>query len=139
MSEKFIINDGYTRTSRINRIPGIHPEINFEFRPMGLVLRDELRMQVARLSPEKFHPILARALAKHILSWDMTDKGQPLKIDEAAIIKLQPSIHDRLYAIVTGRDSGDLEHAGEGEDMSAEMRALVAQDLVAQQGNLQGG
>lgn len=96
------IDDGYTETQIIREEPGLHPAVRLQFRPLT-------PSEVAQWSQECEHKrgvALKEATAKwmngHIVEWDL-----PKPPETANLLKLRPSLFDRIFNMLWGYAAGD--------------------------------
>jgi hypothetical protein len=113
----FIPRDGYTRKAYIKGIPGITPDVRFEFRPVTVPEQSRLDAvaEAVRLDPSnetkaaKADKVRSEILAPKIQSWDLTDaEGKTPEITPANFLSgVHPRHHYRMCAIINGFDAGD--------------------------------
>lgn len=126
-----LILDGYTRPGYIAKVPYLHPELRFRFRPMLALERDELLTASRRLSPQQFAASMAKAMANRIVEWNLTHDGQPVTISSDNIQRLQPNLFDRLFWIVSGanvvdgRNISDVDPQWDTSEADAESDAAL--------------
>lgn len=101
------IPDGYTRKGFIRGVSRLFPDVKFIYRPILLAERAELNAKLALADAKQVEKLAADAVAKHVVSWDMQHEDNTLPIDAATILRLEPSLFDRLYSIIHGRQAGD--------------------------------
>lgn len=101
--DTLFIEDGYTRDGYIAAMPGIHPSLNFKFRPMLTQERSRL-LQAASLRTDtgEQDEVNAKTIIDHIVSWDA---GQ--KCTAELLLKLQPAISTKLVNIIAGYQASD--------------------------------
>jgi hypothetical protein len=106
------IPDGYTEDGFIAAEPGIHPAVNFTYRPMLHEEVVQVDVEAARKSGSNLPA--ARALAEKLVEWDIVDhKGKPLTIGFEVLSKLRGKLFLKLWAIVAGFRASDDKPANE--------------------------
>ena len=96
------ISDGYTETGFIAAVDGLHGELRFTFRPMLPEEVDEVQAVLDQEHVARSHEIIRGVLVRHIKSWS---DGLPVTADSLRTIR--PSLWNRLYLIVSGRQASD--------------------------------
>lgn len=117
MTLPVVIEDGYTRKSYIDELPGVHGKLYFHWRGTTdderAAYMDALRSCNDRAQQE--HKLAGEALNRHILSWSAGDKNPD------RIRKLQPTLWKRLVGIVLW---GDQAPDGDDPSWDASLRGL---------------
>lgn len=133
------IRDGFTRTSFIKEVPGLHGELRFSYRPMLPEERNALRRVIGEAAGDKGNMLLQAALTKHLVDWNATDdQGDAVKISQDGVRRLPPALYDRLYLIVSGIDASDpLPDATEEEESEYAAMLRKAAETGAAPGDLQ--
>lgn len=102
------IDDGFTRTAKINEEPGLYEEVRFSYRP---ATQAESRVWVekrSRFSPEEIGNLDAEFLAKHITDWNVKNQsGAKVAISKANFLRIQPNLNLRMVHIVGGLSPDD--------------------------------
>ncbi|MCA9013863.1 MAG: hypothetical protein KDA77_00905 [Planctomycetaceae bacterium] len=107
MSAKSYITDGYTEKGLIKEVPKVHGPVRFEFRVMlSDKIRDVLSSWELISSTERTRRIHA-VIMKQVISWDLSEDGEPLKIDSGTLSRLKRNIVERLFNIVMQLDVSD--------------------------------
>lgn len=111
MSSAFL-EDGYTAKGYLKAVPQLYPEVRFTYRP---ILPEQRAAFVEAVRKAKDGPGAERRtaaiLAKHLLTWDVTDsKGDTVSITGDRILRLRWALYDRLVAVVLyGTEGGDVD------------------------------
>lgn len=104
-----LLRDGHTESGCIRPVPGLHAGLRFVYRPMLVEQVGALSVQIEK-RPEAAEQIAAAAIAKQLISWELTDKdGQPLPIKPENLLRLRAPIAYRLRSIVQGLAASDLD------------------------------
>ncbi len=114
LPEEFFINDGYTITATINARPGLHGALTFTYRPATLEEREteySSRGNTARAAVGS----MTRLMAGKIQSWSL----EGVEITAGNLVRLKPSLFDRVFAIVVGLAADD---SGQRVDVEAEAK-----------------
>src|SRR5262245_5279408 len=114
LPDDFFINDGYTVKAAIKARPGLHGELRFTYRPGTLEERETEysgRGQTAKGAIKS----MSELLAKKLEGWSI-DGFEPTA---ANIVKLKPSLFDRLFAVVVGLSPDD---SGQQVDVEADAK-----------------
>lgn len=106
------IPDGYTRRGFLRGIPRLYEDLRFTYRPILLAERSELNSKLALADPKQIEKLAAEAAARHLVSWDLAHDGSVLSITAATLLRLQPSLFDRLYSVLHGRAASDEDSTG---------------------------
>ena len=121
-----IINDGYTEAGYIRGEEGLHGPLSFRYRPMLAEQRDAVDEELIRKKAREGNQLLAAALHKHLVDWDLTDAGgQAAPISLENIRRLRPALFDKLYHIVSGRKSSDADPQATARDESDYVSRLL--------------
>lgn len=104
------IADGYTIEGYLAEVPGLHPELNFEYRPMApadrAVALKDLKKAQESLNPKKSEFVAAEILSKRITDWDLAypeghpKEGEIVEITPENLVCVQSFMADKLFAIV---------------------------------------
>lgn len=102
------IDDGYVEGAYICAEPLVYPALRFEYRPLLQEEQYAYWKQTERLKDMELRKAAADLIAKKLVSWDLkTSKGEPVKIEQANLIRLKIGLFNRLMWIVTGGEAGD--------------------------------
>lgn len=134
--ETFTIEDGYSQSAYIAAVPNLHPALRFKFRPMLTEDRDTITDALQSKNVAETHKTLVGAMVSRVVSWSATNsKGEPLPVDAVSIRRLRPRLFDRMYYIVTGRESGDTDpeqsDAAYRADSDAALQAAIKGTTMA--------
>lgn len=99
------IDDGYTATKTLPAAPGLHPEVQVQYRPCLGRVRTE-HQYAAQTGAEKVAEFEDRLLAKHVTGLN----GE--SIDAAKAGRLKPALRGKLLDLILG-------YAGEDERSDA--------------------
>ncbi|HTI51186.1 MAG TPA: hypothetical protein VL475_09550 [Planctomycetaceae bacterium] len=133
------INDGYTRTGRIDG-SAFHSSVLFEYRPMLPQDRAVLVRRLRQFAPEDEIGIRAaefvvvRELSRRLISWTLLDRsGNPLPITGPTVRAIEPHLLAGIANIILGFQPGDDErHADDERNLIRGTRLLlVAPHLAA--------
>lgn len=122
-------DDGYTESAYIAAVPGIHGEHRVRYRPMTHQQRYVIGSGVRGKSAAESSNLVASAVAGQIVEWDVRDAGGQLHpITPSGAARLKPMLLERLYAIVSGSDSGDVDpnSAADDDALDLELQAVLA-------------
>lgn len=112
MSERHLIDDGYTIAGKIDRYPGIYPELRFTYRPVLSERRNRYLRDAQDV--EKIVRHRADLISEHVVSWDIRDaSGNELPKKYDTVRKLQPLLLDRMIEIIMGYSSNGEEATDE--------------------------
>lgn len=100
--------DGYTRRGRIKESADLG-EVNFTYRPMLPEERDPVREAMQKRPAEQAIKILEAAVAKHLVTWDVTHPktGAEIVISYESVRHLPPQLLDQIYLIIAGTIPSD--------------------------------
>lgn len=102
------IPDGYTQRGYIEASEGKHGPLAFTFRPMLPEERDAVEEVLAIRPAREGSQVAAAAVAHALFEWDLRDEnGCPLPVGLDCVRRLRPSLFDKLYAVVSGREPSD--------------------------------
>ena len=127
--------DGYTAEAYLAEFPGVHGEHRIKYRPMLHQERYVVGSAVASKTPAESSQLVASSVAKFVKQWDVQDsKGIVLPIDSANCARLKPSLLERFYGIVSGREGGDPdpESAPKNEALDAQLAAIMEDRSIGQ-------
>lgn len=119
------ISDGYTEKGYIRAVPGLYGELRFEFRPVLPQSRTVLLREIAKRPDQEQEPQVAHVIAKQVVSWDVTNNGQPVPITPANVLRLRPSLFQKLWGIVTNLEPSDLDPKSTPEEAAAQTVDLL--------------
>lgn len=111
------IPDGYTRPGFISRVPGLHPELRFTFRPLLCTERAVILTHVEKSGPDKAERIAAETIAKKVSDWDLrhpTSNGI-VALTEPEILKTHPVLLSKLFQIVAGNMPSSIDPEWDAE------------------------
>lgn len=103
------INDGYTREAYIKPVDRLRPAVRFTYRPALVVERDEILYGPAsKGTPTAQAMAVAKLVASKIKAWNVCDaNGKPVEINDGNVLRLDPSLFDRVFQIVLGSSTSD--------------------------------
>jgi hypothetical protein len=101
MSERFLVGDGYTAEGRIPREAGVHPELEFTYRP---ALSEEVNAHFKRVAEEKRHKVDAALIVAHVTKWNI-----PGDVSLAIAERLQPVLSRKLLDVILGYATNGME------------------------------
>lgn len=99
------IPDGYTIDGVIHADPGLYEEVAFSYRPM---VSHERRTAYNGMrkdaldNPVEAESIAARAMADHLVEWDLMNGEGKVPIDRDHLLRLQPNLSAKLFRIIAG-------------------------------------
>ena len=99
------IDDGYTRSKRLDAAPGLHPDVTVSYRPALAKVRTELGY-AAQGGADKVFEFESRLIERQRVTLD----GEAVTAERAA--KLVPSVRDKVLQLVLGYAGSD-EEAGD--------------------------
>lgn len=112
------IYDGYTRQAFLKSVPGLYPDIHFQYRPCTAAQAEVVLGKTRRESDDNSNAtFMAQVISKHILDWDIEGNNGKLPIKPETIRCLQSQVFQRMFSIVLGLAAGDLKE-GEKTDSS---------------------
>jgi predicted butyrate kinase (DUF1464 family) len=96
--------DGHTFEGYLSALPRMYPAVRFSYRQIGNGERAEIRSRIAKAAnPTEGEKVCARAIAKHVLAWDVRDaEGETVAIEADNVMRLQPILFARLFNVVMG-------------------------------------
>lgn len=109
------INDGYTRSAFVEAVPGIHDALTLSYRPCTTEERAQHGDDIASDKLATANKKAAALMGKQIQSWSIPG----VKPDQAAMLKLNLNLFNRLYQIALGNDAGDPEPENTDKPLSA--------------------
>lgn len=114
------VSDGYTELGYIAAVPGLHPAVEFRYRPVLFEQFDAHR--AAYMAPPNFksrHMVPPAVIKEYVKSWDITDpeSGQTVSITASSVARLNVAVMERMFWIVLGSQPRDLR---EGEVLGKE-------------------
>lgn len=133
MSEmlNYIPDDGYTEKAYIGAKPGFYGEFRFEYRPMLIEERGPLFAAAGKMPSDAYSRKCAAEVAKKLRSWSLVDaKGQPVPVSAANILRLKPTLHDRLFEIVLGLATSDTDPQWDDDHKDAAAEAQYESALT---------
>lgn len=102
------IPDGYSEPGYIRANPGSHDELRFVYRPMLVADRAVLLTTAGKLAPDLQQRSYGKAIAARLVSWSVTDsKGAPVQPSEDVVLRLRPTLFNRLFDVVAGINPND--------------------------------
>lgn len=102
------IPDGYTEKGYIEPSDGKHDALAFTYRPMLPEERDAVEEVLAIRPAREGSQVVAAAVAHALFEWDLRDvNGCPVPVGLDLVRRLRPTLLDKLYAVVSGREAGD--------------------------------
>jgi len=128
------IPDGYERDGYIAEEPRLYPAVKFRYRPMLAQDRSQIQHAFAQAAehPRKQDELMAKAIESRVVQWDLIKQdGEPVPVKAREMVRLQPNMLYKLYAIVAGNipsdeapspdlcnsDDGELDAALRGESL----------------------
>src|ERR1700722_6528479 len=104
-----IITDGYTLSGYVKEEPGLYPAVRFKYRPTTKMECVALFANWKDLSPDDQAKRTVKALAKHLVSWDVKDcNGKLANCKNSDVIGTLPwQLFDRIGDIVTQSAKSD--------------------------------
>jgi hypothetical protein len=105
MERKNYIDDGYSELGYVKANPGIHEEFRFKFRPMLVADYSALREQNDKMSAAAYDRLVASAMVKQLVSWEMMDR--PIAV--TSVLRLRALLFTRVYLIITGMEASDTD------------------------------
>ena len=130
-----LINDGHTRKGRINAVPGLHGQLDFEFRPMlaADVEAFEAMLDKAKAGRAQVE-LIAALVAKQLVSWSEPENPK----EQASILRLPHPVLLRLRYIVQGLRPSDLTEVDTQEEVAEkldEFQSTLLAQVEAARGN----
>jgi hypothetical protein len=125
------VSDGYTEFGYIAAVPGLHPAVEFRYRPVLFEQFDAHR--AAYVSPVNFksrHMVPPAVLKEYVKTWDITDPvtGETVPLTNANVARLNAAVMERMFWIVLGAQPRDLR---DGEQWGKEEQEIKDEaDLV---------
>lgn len=104
------IDDGQYYDGYIAAVPGIHDELEFKYRLLGTSAQAEMRAEVATRGGKNVaegERVVAEFLSNYLQSWS---ESVPATADH--LVRLKPSLYDKLSAILLGARSSDRKPGG---------------------------
>lgn len=110
--ETNFIDDGYTQQGYIAEVPGLHGPLRFEFRPFLVEERAALFASLDKMSRDAYERKCGHAVADRLVAWDVTDRnGKPVEITGPNVLRLRPTVEDKLLSIMLGVKPTDIDPA----------------------------
>lgn len=131
------LTDGYTEKGFIAEVVGLHGDLRFEYRPL-LVSQEAALYELAQASNQaEFQEAVGKLLVRQLVSWSLKDnKGTPIQITEANVMRLRPRLFNRLFSIVRGTEPTELDPVWKTETrqdaVKAKMEAILAGTTVGE-------
>lgn len=103
------IDDGYTRKAYFKPVELLRPEVRFTYRPALVAERDEILYgPTGKAGATAQAMAVAKMIVSKVKSWDIMDqKGAPIAITEGNVIRLDPSLFDRMLQVILGTGVSD--------------------------------
>ena len=105
-SNGLFIEEDTTRQGYIAESPGLHPALEFTYRPMTMGERSRQQRKAAKVDAagddDQLQELLAEALAEHLIAWSVDGE-----ITKERLKTLDPNVAGKLHAIVAGRRASD--------------------------------
>lgn len=123
------IEDGYTANGFITEVPRLHSSLTFKYRPVMIGPRGVYLAKIEAATPQGKEEFRAEIIKRHVVQWDLKHKGEPVLIETAPILHLQPQLFMRLYYILMGLDATDAQESdatAKTLDAGAELDAALA-------------
>ena len=115
------IRDGFTFRGYIAARECLHDELRFTYRPTTVTERRELINKMRDKGGKHPEKIEAAHMAGKLRSWNVADdSGDEVPIKAETILVLSPPVYDRLFAIVMGNDTSDVDPEWPDENASGE-------------------
>jgi|SRR5579859_1136217 len=124
MNEFALIEDGYSVTTTIPRVAGLHPAVKVRFRPALMEERSEWRMRSAADLGGKERTVRACDLLKtHLEQWDIKNRaGTEVRHNDPSVLaKLQPTLFEKILDLILG-----YEPAKEEDDAKNSLPASIS-------------
>lgn len=122
---KNYIADGYTCDAYIAENGRLHSSVKFSYRPLRYEERSIVTDGITNKTPRESARLVFATVARQVTAWDITaDDGKDVEITPDNVSKLQPMLIDRIYNIVAGYSSGDIE-----KNDAAAMNSAADNDL----------
>lgn len=114
ITERAFIDDGYSRTVGFRRVPGVHPEMVFTYRPMvgpeaGAALR-----RLGAASEQDRAQVEADLILDRLERWEFD-----AEMTADNIKRLNGTLYSRLYGVIMGHAAPDFEIMDDGSQINA--------------------
>lgn len=102
------VTDDCQERGYIAEVPGIHGSIEFEYRPLLPEEQRGIADAAEKMNAKASTKIMADAMERKILSWDMVDeRGAELPVTSEIIRRLKPSLFSRMYLVISSMRASD--------------------------------
>ena len=124
------IPDGYTLPVYFKEIPGVHGEFRGRYRPLILLQQGQVQRELALCDDdwEKRQWVAARWISQQLVDWSVKrpDGERVEHKDINQIMRLRPSLFNRLWNVINNQDGGDIDPQQSAYDSrSAREQALA--------------
>jgi hypothetical protein len=124
------LHDGYSCGGYVAEVPRLHEALVFAYRPATQQQRAAVHRALRDATdPKRAESLAAQAIVSQLIEWDLkrsdTKAAVPLTVE--SMLRVQPRLFDRLFAIVVGNEASD-EKPGE---KTAEQADDLERDLAA--------
>lgn len=124
--ESFVVDDGYTVPGYLEAVPGLHPALRFEYRPIQVMQRDAVDKSIASKGSAHAHQVVRSCVASRLTHWNAVDlKGEPLPIEPANVGTLPPLLYDKLFNVLLGYRASDPDPTATKAEQNEEDEALL--------------
>jgi hypothetical protein len=102
--EAFFIEDGYTVSTYIPRVAGLHPACKLVYRPALMEEKQQLIEDAARLLMPARIKALAEHIGRHVVSWDLATlhKKEVSPKDADMVRRMQPVLFEKVLDCING-------------------------------------
>jgi len=126
------IHDGYTRRGYIAEVRLLHEALRFTYRPMLQQDRSVVMGAITQTKDlRKAESISAEIIKSQLAEWDLHDhESSAVPLEVPNILRIQPSLFDRLLRIVLGGDGGDEDPDAGGSEQAEDAGQQLAAALA---------
>lgn len=116
------IDDGFTLDGRLNAVERLYPALKFKYRPILITNRSAIFSAIAKCGDDstKAEAIAARAIKAQLVEWDLKNrKGELVPLEVASILRLQPTLNQRLFSVCMGSSAPDADPDEKPESLAS--------------------
>lgn len=126
----YIPDDGYTEKGYVKTDPGLHDQFRFTFRPMLVEEQTKMFEASDKIDPVAYNGKAAEVMADKLVTWNLVDKtATPVAIKPENILRLKPRLFTRVYGIILGTQSTDIDPEWSGDERAEKAQQQYASAL----------
>lgn len=126
MALGYIPNDGYTELAVIHEVKGLHPRVQFSFRPMLQAELVDYHKIIDKLQGMELRKLIANHLASKVKSWDLKDhKGETVALTVDNFLRVKEVLFFKLFKVVATDVAPDESPDKDDAEVQAELQDAI--------------